>query len=127
VKTNKEKRNAALAKVFEDPVSFIKRLIIKSKEGKLIRFGEVITDEQVSVIRALQKHKRVIVIKARQMGLTTVCRAFAFWEAYTAPHSINSVIISNKLGSAVELLNIDKRFHNTLPAELQRKSTVRND
>lgn len=127
MKTNKEKRNAALAKVFEDPVSFIKRLVIKSKEGKLIRFGEVITDEQVSVIRALQKHKRVIVIKARQMGLTTVCRAFAFWEAYTAPHSINSVIISNKLGSAVELLNIDKRFHNTLPAELQRKSTVRND
>jgi len=116
-----------LQEVLSDPVEFISRLRIKNKKGKLIAFGEVITEEQIHIIRMLHKHRRVIIIKARQMGITTVCRAFAFWEAYTSPDSINSVVISNKLGSANALLDIDKRFLVTLPNALRRAHTLRSD
>jgi hypothetical protein len=117
----------SLQEVISDPVEFISRLRIKDKSGKLRPFGEVITQEQIHIIRTLQEHKRVIIVKARQMGITTVCRAFAFWEAYTSANSLNSVVISNKLHSANALLDMDKRFLWNLPKALQRAHTHRTD
>jgi hypothetical protein len=110
--------------VFADPVEFISRLTIKSKSGKLVRFGDVITSEQIELIRKLQKHKRVIIIKARQLGISTLVRAFAFWQAYTSRDPINSAVVSNKEKSSFNLLDIDRRFYQKLPKFLQRKISL---
>tara|TARA_R110000824_G_scaffold45602_1_gene131820 strand:+ start:1393 stop:2916 length:1524 start_codon:yes stop_codon:yes gene_type:complete len=114
----------SLAEILEDPVLFIARLWIKDKEGNLVQFGEVMTPEQITIIKALHKYNRVAIVKARQMGITTVVRAFCFWEAYTSHRTINSVVVSNKQGSANEILRIDKRFYQGLPDPLKRESSI---
>jgi hypothetical protein len=114
----------SLDEILSDPVLFIARLWIKDKEGNLIQFGEVMTPEQITVIKALHKYNRVAIVKARQMGITTVVRAYCFWEAYTSHRTINSVVVSNKQGSANEILRIDKRFYSSLPDPLKRPSQI---
>ena len=109
-----------LDEILIDPVAFVRRLTIKDKNGKLVRFGDVITSEQIELIRALQQHKRIIVVKARQMGISTVVRAFCFWQALTSRDSVNTAVVSNKERSALNLLDIDRRFYNKLPKSLQR-------
>ena len=113
-----------LDEILIDPVAFVRRLTIKGKNGKLVRFGDVITSEQIELIRALQQHKRIIVVKARQMGISTVVRAFCFWQALTSRDSINTAVVSNKERSALNLLDIDRRFYNKLPKSLQRTLSV---
>jgi len=121
------RKKYSLTEVLEDPVLFIARLKIKDKEGRLISFGEVMTMEQIQIIKALHKHKRVAIIKARQMGITTIVRAYMFWKVYTSHLTLNSVVVSNKQTAANELLKIDKRFFEQLPAQLRREASKRND
>lgn len=116
--------NEKIEDIILDPVEFIKRLTIKDKNGKLTQFGNIITPEQIEIIKAIHSNQRVAILKARQMGITTICRAFAFWEIYTSKRTLTSALVSNKFNSAVELLKIDKRFHETLPPFLQRKIKV---
>lgn len=117
-------KHSQIDEIFTDPVEFISRLTIKSKSGKLVRFGDVITSEQIELIRKLQNHKRVIIIKARQLGISTLVRAFAFWQAYTSRDPINSAVVSNKEKSSFNLLDIDRRFYQKLPKFLQRKISL---
>jgi hypothetical protein len=121
--------NPAIDKVLSDPVEFISRLRIKDKKGKYKTFGNVLTDEQIQIIKAITDPEidRIAIVKARQLGITTACRAALFWETYTSNRSINSALCSNKLGSATELLKIDKRFLNNLPKPLRRTCSERVD
>lgn len=121
------RKKYSLSEILTDPVLFIARLKIKDKEGKIVSFGEVMTDEQIHIIRMLDKHDRVAIVKARQMGITTVVRAYMFWKVYTSPLTLNSVVVSNKQISANELLKIDKRFFETLPDGLRRTASKRHD
>lgn len=116
--------SSPLDEILVDPVEFIGRLTIKNKNGKLCKFGDVITDEQIALIRALEQHKRIIVIKSRQMGISTVVRAFCFWQALTAREVISTAVVSNKERSAFNLLDIDKRFYSLLPKPLKRTLSV---
>lgn len=113
-----------LDKVLADPVEFISRLTIKNKSGKLVRFGDVMTPEQIELIKTLQRSKRVIVVKARQLGISTIVRAFAFWEAFTSRDPFNSAVVSNKEKSSFNLLDIDRRFFKYLPKNLKRSVSV---
>lgn len=117
------RKKYSLDEILTDPVLFICRLKIKDKEGNIVSFGEVITQEQIQVIKAIHKYNRVCIVKARQLGITTVVRAYAFWQVYTSHRSLNSVIVSNKQSSANELLKIDKRFYKSLPPDLRRRAT----
>lgn len=115
--SSNEKLKAFLA----DPEKYIERLTIRDKNGKLVQFGQVLTKEQRQLIHAIHNNKRVAVVKARQLGITTLVRAYSFWENITKPHSFYSAVLSNKAKSAHELLKIDKRFHEHLPPFLQRE------
>ena len=117
-------KTSDLQSIIQDPVEFIKRLTIRDKEGKNRLFGSVITPEQISILDAIHNNQRVAIIKARQLGCTTLCRAYSFWELYTNRNSMTSALVSNKYNSAIELLKIDKRFHENLPSQLQRTVKV---
>ena len=116
--TNQQKQ---LEEIILDPKQFIKRLTIRDKQGKNRVFGDLITPEQLSILDDIHNNQRVAIIKARQLGATTLCRAYAFWELYTNKNAMTTALISNKYNSAVELMKIDKRFHENLPPFLQRK------
>lgn len=110
-----------IAKIISDPKAFIQRLSIRDKEGNTRAFGEIISPEQLQIIDALQNYDRVIVLKARQLGISTLCRAYAFWHYFTSNKTITSAVVSNKYQSVIELLKIDKRFLDGLPEPLKRK------
>lgn len=105
--------------ILMNPVEFIKRLYIKNKQGKLVRFEP--NYEQLKVIEALQTGKNVLVIKARQCGISTIIRAWQFWKVYTARDPISAAVLSHKADSANHLHKIDKTFYLKLPAPLKRK------
>lgn len=115
--------------VLADPIEFISRLKIRDKKGKYKVFGKLLTKEQIEIIQAITDPEidRIAIVKARQLGITTACRAALFWETYTNNRSVTTALCSNKLGSATELLKIDKRFLNNLPKPLKRKCQERVD
>ena len=90
-----------LEDIILDPQKFIDRLTIRDKQGKHRAFGEVITQEQRYIIDAIHNNQRVAVLKARQLGCTTLCRAYAFWELYTSRNSMTTALISNKYNSTL--------------------------
>jgi len=106
---------------FSNPLEFICSLMIVNKRGKLVRFGDVITPGQIEIIKALETHKQVAIVKARQLGISTVVRAFCFWEYYTSRHACRSMCAAHKHDLSKALLSIDKNFYKKLPRAVQRK------
>jgi hypothetical protein len=111
---------ATLPQILGSSRLFSERLYIKNKKSKLVRFGDVMTQEQYKLLDVLDKHKRVAVIKSRQLGATTLVRSHCFHSVYTSPHPVQSAVISNKFRSSCALLQMDRTFFKTLPRELKR-------
>ena len=104
----------------EDPRDFFKFLQVFDKDaGKVVPF--VLNDEQELLLEALLEHNRVVVCKARQIGCSTLIRAYFLWRQYTSLEPDTSVILSYTRDSADHLHSIDKGFYLALPKPLQRK------
>lgn len=97
-------------------------LMIQTKEGKLIpfrmnepqrRFYEIIRRAWNS-----RKPVRVIVLKARQEGISTVTEALLFWATSTR-QDINSLVVAHKDESTANLFRMDQRFYDYLPPQIQ--------
>ena len=116
---------AQLDEILSDPLSFIRLLHISDKaSGKRIRFEP--NGEQKRLIREVQKSKRVIVLKPRQIGISTVLRAYALWRTYTTKDPLRFGVISFHDRSAKHLRRMDSRLLSSLPKLLSRKLSVDN-
>ena len=72
---------AELQQILEDPEKFIKLLHIPDKESsKRVRFAPNL--EQLRLLKRLIGRRRVIVLKPRQIGVSTLIRAYALWQVY---------------------------------------------
>ena len=108
-----------LADIISDPEQFISRLCIMHKQRqRLARFE--LNRAQTELLSALQSHNRIIVLKARQLGVSTLTRAWNFWQAYTADQPRQYAVVSHTRSSAEELHRIEKTFYNNLPVPLRR-------
>ena len=73
-------------------------LRIKNKEGEIVRF--VLNQAQTKVMEAIHRQQettgkiRLVVIKSRQQGITTLCHAIMLWRMMAKPHS-NVLIMAN--------------------------------
>ena len=104
----------------KDPRQFFKFLKVFDKDsGKLIPF--VMNDEQEELLDALLEHQKVVVCKARQIGCSTLIRAYFLWKSYVETQPTRHAIISFTRDSADHLHSIDKGFYLSLPKPLQRK------
>ena len=114
-----------ILEVLEDAYEFISRLVIKDKEGKLV--SVVPNREQLEIIEAFEnKQEHLVILKARQIGSSTIVSAYLFWKWYTSSEPITIAILSHKLASSKHLLEMWFRFYDNLPALLQRPLSVRN-
>lgn len=57
--------------------------VADAKSGALIR--PEVREAQMAAAQAMQDERRLIIVKARQIGWTTLCSAYMFWTAYFAP------------------------------------------
>ena len=118
---------AGVESLLSDPGEFISRLCIMHKrEQRLARFD--LNNAQQELLDALQIHNRIIVLKARQLGISTLTRAWHFHKAYTATQPRQFAVISHTRSSAEELHRIERTFYSNLPAPLRKpleRSSVR--
>lgn len=89
--TEMEKRKAVILCIMQDFYLFCaKNLYIKNKRGQLVRLTPNAAQEALleAVMEDLVKGRpvRYIVLKARQMGLSTIIEALAYWWAATHPY-----------------------------------------
>jgi hypothetical protein len=69
---------------------------------------------QESALHALQNKKRVIFLKSRQMGITTLLEAYSLLEATFKPNS-TILLISIKENMAIKMLKAIKEMYRELP------------
>ena len=118
------KTKKALLDVLSDPYLFISKLKIKSKEGKLQSIKP--SAEQIEIIKAFEEDNRhLVILKARQIGSSTIVAAYLFWRWYTSREPITIAILSHKLASSKHLLQMWFRFFDNLPDPLKRSLEIR--
>lgn len=99
--------------------SFLK---IKNKKAQIVPFK--INEAQKIVLDLIEKDVKVgkplryIVLKARQMGMSTLFEALIFHK--TATHeNINSLIIAHEESASQNLFQMSKLFYENLPEEIR--------
>ena len=118
---------AGVDSLLTEPGEFISRLCIMHKrQQRLARFD--MNNAQKELLDALQTHNRIIVLKARQLGISTLTRAWHFHKAYMATQPRQFAVISHTRSSAEELHRIERTFYSNLPSPLRKpleRSSVR--
>tara|TARA_R110000796_G_scaffold181827_2_gene298418 strand:- start:2935 stop:4461 length:1527 start_codon:yes stop_codon:yes gene_type:complete len=112
--------SALMQRLREHPRDFFKFLMVFDKDAKkLVPF--VLNEEQELLLDTLLEHDRIVVCKARQIGCSTLIRAYFLWKTYVSQEPTTSVILSYTRESADHLHAMDKGFYLNLPAPLKRK------
>lgn len=110
----------------DNPLLFFALLTIHSKDThELISLA--LNEVQELVYKALLTHKRIIVLKCRQGGVSTLLRAWAFHQvffAFNKQKRWGTVSITDT--SAQELNQMDASFYSNLPAFMKRKLSRQN-
>lgn len=97
-------------------------LVIRDKKQKLVplRFNEA-QDNLYAVIRqqaALGKPIRIIILKGRQEGISTVTEALMFQDAATRPN-VKTLIVAHNSDATSNLFKMNKLFYDCLPQRVQ--------
>ena len=76
---------------------------------------------QDKIFRAVAAgHKRIVIVKARQVYATTGCKMVLHWMAYRTRHEAMHAVVSMRDDSATALLDDARRWLQDPPALLQR-------
>lgn len=86
---------------------------IKGKEGKgLIPF--LLKDAQLDIFNVIQRHNRVMITKARQIGFSTAVTGYLYHKTITTA-GVTSAIVGYNNDLTAELLDKIKTFYATTP------------
>ena len=83
-------------------------------------------DWQLRLVRVWQRHPRVVVLKARQLGVSWLAAAYALWTALFHPGALVLLISQTKV-DAQELLAKVRFIFDRLPAYLQPDQVGRDN
>lgn len=109
---------------------YIENLLkIKDKNSKIIPFRLNQPQQKLyNTIKELkQQHKpvRIIILKARQMGFSTLTEAILFKETATK-HNVTSGIIAHENKATNNLFNMSKLYYDNLPEPMKPQLQNRN-
>lgn len=124
---------AAVRVIAKDFYIYCERnLMIKDKRGQMVplvpNWAQRIVVERVLEDLLSGIPVRYIVLKARQMGLSTIIEALCFW--WTTTHkNVNSVIIAHKKKAAKNLYKMFRRFYDNAHEHFRptRKYNTKDD
>lgn len=101
--------------ILAQPEVFVQTLKIVGKDGRqtTLKFWP----EQLDIFRALlnPNKRHTWVMKARQVGSSTVALSYLFYVWLTSPDPVNIIILSHRLDSSQNLISRFKYFYDTLP------------
>ncbi len=104
-------------------IAYVQRfLVIIDKAGNLV---PLLLNEPQKRLYAVIKAEweagrpvRIIILKARQMGFSTLTAAIIFWMAATA-HAVRCMVVAHKDEATDNLFQMYKRFYENLPAQIK--------
>ena len=110
--------------------SYIEKYIkIRDKSGKVIDLK--LNQGQLKLYDAIKKQAkenkpiRIIVLKARQIGFSTLTESIIFKNTVTK-FNVNSGIITHKEEATTNLFNMSKRMYDNLPPEMKPATKASN-
>ena len=106
-----------------DFLHFCRHLKIVNKSGKLIRFTP--NAAQLRYLDTVGKNPWLYVLKARQLGLTTVIAAHNFWQALLSPN-YRVLVMAHTHEASENIFRIYRRFYENLPKALKFDTTASN-
>lgn len=117
------KKNINTKKYIEEYVK------IRNKNSKIIslKFNEPQL-KYYNIIKELKKQGkpvRIIILKPRQMGFSTVTEAIFFKETVTKPN-VNTAIVAHKEDSTTNLFNMSKLMYDELPEPMKPEKKKSN-
>jgi hypothetical protein len=101
-----------------DPALFIDEFcwLVPMAGGEPERFR--LWDFQRDVLEEIEEHDKLVILKARQLGLSWLALAYALWLTTCKPGQ-TVLILNRSLGAAIELLDRIRFMHKRLPDELR--------
>lgn len=114
-----------LQDVLADPIKFFRLLRVQDKySGAYKQFD--LYPEQEQLLQQICSSNKIIVVKPRQIGVSTLLRAYAFWKVYTSKDPIKYGVLSFHDRSAKHLRKMDNNFLAGLPEMLKRHCSIDN-
>lgn len=114
-------------KILHDPRLYIESFLkIKTKESRVEHFR--LNSAQMRLYRLIQRMKkegkpvRIIILKARQMGFSTLTEGLIYHSTATN-ENVSSLIITHKDEATTNLFNMSKLFHEHNPARPMTKNS----
>ena len=114
---------AEVKKCRNDFGRFCKYLKIVDKAGKTISLRPNLAQRRY--IQSVQKNPWLYVLKARQLGLTTVIAAHNFWKALLRPNH-RVLVMAHTHEAAENIFKIYRRFYENLPKAFKIPTTAAN-
>lgn len=107
-------------KILADRRKFIARLKFEDMSANVRSFNQPFS-EQVALINALRdsKVKTIVVLKPRQIGISTANCADTFYETYTAKKPLRSLIVADHSKTTKSLFGKFTTFYEHLPQTLK--------
>jgi len=104
-------------------------LKIVTKQGELIPLrlnrAQLMLHERLELQRAKGK-VRAIVIKGRQLGISTYIQARFYWRLWRTSKTLNAFILTHHDDATSNLFNMAHRFHENLPLFLKPETRAAN-
>lgn len=118
-----DEANEQVYEMLYDPYIYIQAFLkIQDKLGRLTDL--VFNDTQKKLLEAIQRQEeagkpvRLIILKARQMGISTAV-AGLFYHKTTSQQNVNSMIVAHKADASTAIFDKCKMFYDNLAPMLQ--------
>jgi len=114
-----------LKKCSSDPIYFLKNYVMIAHPTKgLLPFSTY--EFQEEVINNFSKHRFNIILKSRQLGLSTITAGYVLWFTMFR-RSKNVIIVATKQETAKLMLNSMKSMYETLPSFIKDITEVKKN
>lgn len=117
-------------KVKNDRLWYMEKFLkIRDKKSNLVPFvansAQKKFNEIIEETRKAGKPHRYIILKARQLGMSTFTEGYIFHDTSTRPF-VNSLIIAHEEKATTNLFNMSKLFYDELPMALKPMTKYNN-
>ncbi|CAB1244933.1 Terminase-like family protein [Ruminococcaceae bacterium BL-6] len=104
-----------IRKIVTNPILYIQNFMkVVNKNGKLVKF--ILNPQQKYLLKNLDKYN--IVLKSRQLGITTLSCAYSIYLAITNPYT-TCLLMSYSIDSATGIFEKLKQLYFNIPKSLQ--------
>lgn len=119
-----------LKQILKDSEKYMQRFLkIRTKSGSMVNFklnsSQKRLNDKINELKRDGKPVRIIILKARQMGFSTLTEGRIFFETATTKLT-NSFIIAHKEEASTNLFNMSKLFYEELPLLLRPMKKASN-